>query len=121
MENNVLLGSIDNVAAPVANPSGSSSSPIVITTGPVDMVTLPTDDQSSGSFNYLPGGPAGGGGDIGIDFRGDVPVDKPVVGGGEPPEVRERWMEESKKRKQKTMIALGIGGLVLAYLLFRKK
>ena len=77
MENNVLLGAIDNVPSPVATSTGSASSPIVITTGPLDMVRLPTDDQSSGSFKFLPGGPAGGGGDVGIDFKGDVPVDVP--------------------------------------------
>lgn len=75
------------------------------------MVTLPTD--------YFPGGPSGGGG-----AAPDLQKDKPAVGGeggATPPEVRERWEKENKKRKQRNMIALGITGLVLAYLLFRKK
>lgn len=110
MENNVLLGGIDNVAAPVATSTGSSSMPIVITTGPVDMVTLPTDDQSSGSFNFLPGGPPGGGGDVGIDYRTDVPVEVPTD-----------TTETKTPISKKNLLLFGIGGLVLAYLLFRKK
>ena len=110
MENNVLLGGIDRIESPVATSTGSSSSPIVITTGPVDMVTLPTDNQSSGSFNFLPGGPAGGGGDAGIDFQGDVPV-----------EVPSDTTETTAPMSKKNLLLFGIGGLVLAYLLFRKK
>lgn len=111
MENNVMLGAIDRVDVPVAAPSGSSSMPIVITTGPIDqMVTLPVDDQSSGSFQFLPGGPAGGGGDVGIDFKGDVPV-----------EVPSDTTETPAPMSKKNLLLFGIGGLVLAYLLFRKK
>lgn len=66
-----------------------------------------------------PAGPAVGGG-----ATPELKEEKPPVGGeggSTPPEVREQWEKENKKRKQRNMIALGIGGLVLAYLLFRKK
>lgn len=77
------------------------------------MITLPTD--------YFPGGPSGGGG-AAPDLREDTGVEKPIVDGrATPPEVRKQWEEANKKRKQRNMIALGIGGLVLAYLLLRKK
>jgi hypothetical protein len=74
------------------------------------MVTLPTD-----TVDYFPGGPSGGGG-AAPDLQKDYPR-----AGGEPPEVRKQWEEANKKRKQRNMIAFGIGGLVLAYLLLRKK
>lgn len=81
------------------------------------MVTLPTE-----TVTYFPGGPSGGGG-AAPDLKPFSYVKPPVggEGGATPPEVRERWEEENKKRKQRNMIAFGIGGLVLAYLLLRKK
>lgn len=110
---NVLLGAIDQYGGAVNAQSGSS--PIVITTGPVDMVTLPTDDVSSGSFNYLPGGPAGGGGDISID-KMDVPpvTDYPQAGGTD-------VSLGPKPMSKKNMLLFGIGALVLGYLILRKK
>lgn len=88
---------------------GGAVSPFGLPTGG-GMITLPTD---------TPAGPSVGGG-----AAPELKEDKPAVGGeggSTPPEVREQWEKENKKRKQRNMIALGIGGLVLAYLLLRKK
>ena len=66
------------------------------------MVTLPTDT----GVTFLPGGPSGGGG-----AAPDLQEDKPV----------ETHTEKPAGMNKKNMLIFGIGGLVLAYLLLRKK
>lgn len=73
------------------------------------MVTLPTDT----GVTFFPGGPSGGGG-----AAPDLQEDKPVVGGGD---VEIRKEIEKNRAKKQNMVLFGIGGLVLAYLLLRKK
>lgn len=73
------------------------------------MVTLPTDT----GVTFLPGGPSGGGG-----AAPDLQEDKPAVGGGD---VEIRKQIEKNRAKKQNMVLFGIGGLVLAYLLLRKK
>ena len=134
MENNVLLGAIDAVAVPSGpvslpyNPTGeavditpspspavgSGSGPGTIRTGG-GMVTLPTDTDT---VTYFEGGPSTGGG-AAPDLREDTGVEYPKAGGtsvslgpqGEGP----------SPMNKKNLLLYGIGGLVLAYLLFRKK
>lgn len=66
------------------------------------MVTLPTDT----AVTFLPGGPSGGGG-AAPDLQEDKPVETPT--------------EKPAGMSKKNMLIFGIGGLVLAYLLLRKK
>ena len=66
------------------------------------MVTLPTDT----GVTFFPGGPTGGGG-----AAPDLQADKPV----------ETSTEKPAGMNKKNMLLFGIGGLVLAYLLLRKK
>jgi hypothetical protein len=66
------------------------------------MVTLPTDT----GVTFLPGGPSGGGG-AAPDLQEDKPVETPT--------------EKPAGMNKKNMLLFGIGGLVLAYLLLRKK
>ncbi len=122
MENNVLLGAIDAVAVPSGpvsfpyNPTGGaveltpSPSPAVgtgsglgtIRTGGA-MVTLPTEDTG---VTFFEGGPSGGGG-------ATMPLEEAPA---ETPKA-----EAPKMSSKKNLLLFGIGGLVLAYLLFRKK
>ena len=122
MENNVLLGAIDAIAVPSGpvslpyNPTGGavditpSPSPAVGTgSGPGTirtgggMVTLPTDTDT---VTYFEGGPSKGGG-AAPDLREDTGVELPAEG--------------PAPMNKKNLLLYGIGGLVLAYLLFRKK
>lgn len=75
------------------------------------MVTLPTE-----TVTYFPGGPSGGGG-----AAPDLQEDKPIV--KLTPEAQKQLDENLRKErtKKKNMLLFGIGGLVLAYLLLRKK
>ena len=75
------------------------------------MVTLPTE-----SVTVFPGGPSGGGG-----AAPDLQEDKPIV--KLTPEAQKQLDENLRKErtKKKNMVLFGIGGLVLAYLLLRKK
>lgn len=66
------------------------------------MVTLPTDT----AVTFLPGGPSGGGG-----AAPDLQEDKPAIAP----------TEKSAGMNKKNMLLFGIGGLILAYLLLRKK
>lgn len=123
MENNVLLGAIDAVGVPTSSPVslpytptggnidlnptpspsvGTGSGPGTIRTGG-GMVTLPTD---SDSVTFFEGGPSGGGG-------ATMPLEEAPA---ETPEA-----EAPKMSSKKNLLLFGIGGLVLAYLLFRKK
>jgi len=72
------------------------------------IITLPTDT----GVTYFPGGPSGGGG-AAPDLQEDKPEEnsRDYPGGALPYEGPSR----------KTIIVLGIGGLLLAYLLLRKK
>ena len=72
------------------------------------MITLPTD--------YFPGGPSGGGG-----AAPDLQEDKPIV--KLTPEAQKQLDENIRKERSKkqNMVLFGISGLVLAYLLLRKK
>lgn len=65
------------------------------------MVTLPTE-----TVTFFPGGPSGGGG-AAPDLQEDKPVETPT--------------EKPAGMSKKNMLLFGIGGLVLAYLLLRKK
>ncbi len=122
MENNVLLGAIDAVAVPSGpvsfpyNPTGGAveltpspspavgtgSGPGTIRTGGA-MVTLPTEDTG---VTFFEGGPSGGGG-------ATMPLEEAPA---ETPKA-----EAPKMSSKKNLLLFGIGGLVLAYLLFRKK
>ena len=111
--NNVLLGALPVVDAQVDYSAGSSvSSPLDKINIPVDMVTLPTDSPAGSGFNVLPGGPAAGGGDISME-RLDIPVELPT----------ETKTDETPKTgmSKKNMMLIGIGALVLGYLVLRKK
>jgi hypothetical protein len=72
------------------------------------MVTLPTE-----TVTFFPGGPSGGGG-----AAPNLEEDKPAVGGGD---IEIRKQIEKNRIKKQNMLLFGIGGLVLAYLLLRKK
>lgn len=76
------------------------------------MVTLPTDT----GLTFFEGGPTGGGG-----AAPDLQEDKPMV--KLTPEAQKQLDENLRKEraKKKNMVLFGIGGLVLAYLLLRKK
>jgi len=107
--NNVLLGALPVVDAQVDYSAGSSvSSPLDKINIPVDMVTLPADTSPI----FIPGGPAGGGGDISME-RLDIPVELPT----------ETKTDETPKpgMSKKNMMLIGIGALVLGYLILRKK
>ena len=126
-----MLGAIDTVSSPVSDPINIAYNPtggaVTATTGSGfnaietggGMVTLPSDTDT---VTYFEGGPSTGGG-AAPDLREDTGVELPIVDGGwaTPPEVRKQWEEANKKRKQKNMIAFGIGALVIGYLLLRKK
>lgn len=71
------------------------------------MVTLPTDT----GVTYLPGGPSGGGG-----AAPELQEDKP-----EPGPAALTPAETPKLASKKNLLLFGIGGLVLVYLLIRKK
>ena len=114
MENNVLLGAIDAVASPsdvVSLPYNATGGNITelttVTSGPGTirtgggMITLPTE---SDSVTFFEGGPSGGGG-------ATMPLEEAPVETPEAP----------KMSSKKNLLLFGIGGLVLAYLLFRKK
>ena len=122
MENNVMLGAIDAVAMPSDvvslpyNPTGGNiditptpspavgtgSGPGTIRTGGA-MVTLPTEDTG---VTFFEGGPAGGGG-AAPELKEDTGLELPAEG--------------PSPMSKKNLLLYGIGGLVLAYLLFRKK
>ena len=118
MANNVLLGALPIVEAQTDYTGGG------IVSSPIDMVTLPTDSPAGSGFNvvatgptgggvnYLPGGPSGGGGDISME-RLDIPVEFPT----------ETKTDETPKpgMSKKNMMLIGIGAIVLGYLIFRKK
>lgn len=121
MENNVMLGAIDAVAMPTSvvnlpytptggnidltpTPSpavGTPSGPGTIRTGAA-MVTLPKDD----TVTFFEGGPSGGGGAT-PDLKEDTGIEMPAEG--------------PSPMSKKNLLLYGIGGLVLAYLLLRKK
>ena len=110
MENNVLLGAIDAVGVPTSSPISLPYTPTggAVSLTPVDtiktgggIVTLPTD---SDSVTFFEGGPSGGGGST-MPLE-EAPAETP---------------EEPKMSSKKNLLLFGIGGLVLAYLLFRKK
>lgn len=122
MENNVLLGAIDAVAVPSGpvslpyNPTGGAiditpspspavgtgSGPGTIRTGGA-MVTLPTEDTG---VTFFEGGPSGGGGAT-PELKEDTGAELPAEG--------------PSPMSKKNLLLFGIGGLVLAYLLLRKK
>ena len=126
MNNNVLLGALPVVDAQVSSGGGIVSSPI-------DIVTLPTDSPAGSGFNvvatgptgggvnYMEGGPAGGGG--GMTFP---TTDQPAP---LPPDRRQDAFYSNggtegdgpKPMSKKNMMLIGIGALVLGYLIFRKK
>lgn len=121
MANNVLLGALPIVEARAdysSSPIDMINLPIDRQTGggmvssPIDMITLPIDTQTGGGVNYLPGGPSGGGGDISME-RLDVPVETPT----------ETKTDETPKTgmSKKNMMLIGIGALVLGYLVLRRK
>ena len=122
MENNVMLGAIDAVSMPsgvvslpytptggnidlTPSPSpavGTPSGPGTIRTGGASMVTLPKDD----ALTFFEGGPSGGGGSA-PDLKEDTGLELPAEG--------------PSPMSKKNLLLYGIGGLVLAYLLLRKK
>ena len=130
MANNVLLGALPIVEARAdysSSPIDMINLPIDRQTGggmvssPIDMITLPIDTQTGGGVNYLPGGPSGGGGDISFKpFDYVPPAPEGDVEGG---------TNDSQGPKddgplpmsKKNMMLIGIGALVLGYLILRKK
>jgi hypothetical protein len=122
--NNVLLGAIEAQAdysgSMVSSPIDMINLPIDRQTGggmvssPIDMITLPIDTQTGGRFDYVPGGPSGGGGDISME-RLDVPAEIPA----EIP--AETKTDSAAGMSKKNMLLIGIGALVLGYLFLRKK
>jgi hypothetical protein len=99
--NNVLLGQIEVQASPVYSTTGSSS--YQATTGPVDSSntsTMPITLPVEGGVLY------------------DLPLERldvPTV----PPPTEDK--NDTGTGNKKNLLLFGIGGLVLAYLLFRKK
>ncbi len=108
MANNVLLGALPIVEAQTDYTGGG------IVSSPIDMITLPIDTQTGSGVNYLPGGPSGGGGDISME-RLDVPAEIPA----EIP--AETKTDSAAGMSKKNMLLIGIGALVLGYLVLRKK
>jgi len=116
MANNTLLGAIDlqYSGGGVVATDGPTSLPYSPTDGnitPVDtiqtgggMVTLPTD-----GVTYFEGGPSGGGG-------ASMPAPESPAA-----EIPAETSQAPKLASKKNLLLFGIGGLVLAYLLFRKK
>lgn len=94
-------GNID--LTPTPSPAvGTGSGPGTIRTGGA-MVTLPTEDTG---VTFFEGGPSGGGGAT-PELKEDTGVELPAEG--------------PSPMSKKNLLLYGIGGLVLAYLLFRKK
>lgn len=125
--NNVLLGAIEAQAdysgSMVSSPIDMINLPIDRQTGggmvssPIDMITLPIDTQTGGRFDYVPGGPSGGGGDISFKPFDYVPPAPPAPEDETPkPEG-----DGPKPMSKKNMLLIGIGALVLGYLVLRKK
>lgn len=100
---NVLLGQIEVQASPVYSTTGSSS--YQVTTGPVD----------SSSTSTMP---------ITLPVEGGVLYDLPLErleDPGVPAPTEDKNDTGTGTGNKKNLLLFGIGGLVLAYLLFRKK
>lgn len=126
MANNVLLGALPIVEARAdysSSPIDMINLPIDRQTGggmvssPIDMITLPIDTQTGGGVNFLPGGPAGGGGDISFKPFDYVPPAPPALEDETPkPEG-----DGPKPMSKKNMMLIGVAALVLGYLVLRRK
>jgi hypothetical protein len=103
---NVLLGNIDVQASPVYTTNGNM--PYEVTTGPVDSFT----SNPTPSVNYIP--TEGG-------ILTDIPMERLDQPGVTLPTEEETSENGKAPMNKKNLLLFGIGGLVLAYLLFRKK
>lgn len=130
MANNVLLGALPIVEAQTDYTGGG------IVSSPIDMVTLPTDSPAGSGFNVLPGGPSGGGGGGTLVLTDQTAPDYIPQGRtqadimkefeaakGKPLPADSIKTDETPKPgiSKKNMLLIGIGALVLGYLVLRKK
>jgi hypothetical protein len=114
--NNVLLGAIDQASgSPVYGGSPTSGGIVYDPTSGGGVLDI--DKPSTGSMPPTPPTDISFPRDPDSPVPNDVNTDEPV-GPGTAEIERQRLL---KDKQRKTMIAVGIGGLVLAYLLFRKK
>ena len=122
MGKNTLLGSIDYVAYTPVETYGptadiaQSPNPTDVTT---NVISLPPDSYKDFQpvVTYVEGGPSGGGGDISFKPFDYVP---PTPEGGTSVSLGP-GDESPKPMSKKNMMLIGIGALVLGYLIFRKK
>lgn len=112
---NVLLGAIDQASgSPVYGGSPTGGGVVYDPTSGGGYLDI--DKPSTGSMPPTP--PT----DISFPRDPDSPVPNEVnTDGPLGPGTEEIRLQAQKDKQRKTMIAVGIGGLVLAYLLFRKK
>ena len=127
MGKNTLLGAIDYVNVAPVQTYGPVYSDIAQSPNPTDtyanVVTLPTDYPLVSPVKFLPGGPAGGGGEMTFEKIETAPVPMPpaVTREDRQTTTTEGEGEGPKPMSKKNMVLFGIGALVLGYLILRKK